>query len=157
MQNATANLNSRETVEILNDLIRINNDRIDGYEKALKELKDDDADLKDLFLNMIAESQNIRMALGVEAEVLGGDMEKGTTAGGKIYRAWIDVKAVFTGHNRHSILESCEFGEDAAQKAYQTALETEGIPAFIRDMISNQKEDLLESHDEIRELRNQTA
>ena len=30
---------SQETIEILNDLVQINNDRIVGYEKALKELK----------------------------------------------------------------------------------------------------------------------
>ena len=34
---------------ILNDLIRINNDRVVGYEKAIEELKDDDTDLKTLF------------------------------------------------------------------------------------------------------------
>ena len=47
------------TSEVLNDLIQINNDRIEGYEKALKELKDEDADLKDLFISMIDESHII--------------------------------------------------------------------------------------------------
>jgi hypothetical protein len=36
--------------EVLNDLIQINNDRITGYEKSLKELKDSDTDLRDIFL-----------------------------------------------------------------------------------------------------------
>ncbi len=43
----------------------------------------------------------------------------GTTEMGKIYRAWMDVKAVFTGENRHTILSNCEAGEDATQKAYK--------------------------------------
>ena len=29
--------NTKETIEVLNDLIQINNDRISGYEKAIKE------------------------------------------------------------------------------------------------------------------------
>ena len=36
---------------------------------------------------------------------------------GKIYSAWMDVKSAFTCKNRVSILASCEFGEDQAQKA----------------------------------------
>ncbi|RYF22676.1 MAG: DUF2383 domain-containing protein, partial [Flavobacteriales bacterium] len=42
--------------EILNDLIEINNDRIAGYEKAIEELKAEDADLKTLFVKMVGES-----------------------------------------------------------------------------------------------------
>lgn len=33
---------TKETIEILQDLIRINNDRITGYERAIEELKDED-------------------------------------------------------------------------------------------------------------------
>jgi len=34
--------NTKETIEVLNDLIQINNDRIIGYEKAIKETKAED-------------------------------------------------------------------------------------------------------------------
>ena len=37
---------SKEIVEVLNDLVLINNDRIEGYERAVKELKEEDHDLK---------------------------------------------------------------------------------------------------------------
>jgi uncharacterized protein (TIGR02284 family) len=76
---------------------------------------------------------------------------------GKIYRAWMDVKAVFTGENRHTVLSNCEAGEDAAQNAYKKALETEKLPAFLRELLNSQKSTLRESHDEIRDLRNQYA
>ncbi len=92
--------NEKETIGILNDLIQINNDRITGYEKAIKELKDEDDDLKVLFEGMIDESRKARLALGEEVQVLGGTMDTGTTNSGKIYRVWMDVKAVFTGHDR---------------------------------------------------------
>ena len=41
---------------------------------------------------------------------------------GKIYRTWMDVKAAFARKERLSVLEACEFGEDAAQRAYEAAL-----------------------------------
>jgi len=114
-------------------------------------------DLKSLFDVMIVESQQIKSDLTHEVQVLSGDAEKGTTEMGKIYRAWMSVKAVFTGNDRHSILSNCEYGEDAAQKAYQKALETDKLPGFLREMLIKQQEILRDSHDEIRELRDEYA
>ena len=148
---------SKEVVEVLNDLIQINNDRIVGYQKAVHELKDEDKDLKSLFDDMIIESQQIKSDLVNEVQVLRGEVETGTTQSGKIYRAWMSVKAVFSGESRHAVLANCEFGEDAAQKAYKEALESDHLPAFIREMLVRQQEVLKASHDEVRDLRNQYA
>ena len=155
--------NTKETIDTLNDLVLINNDRIAGYEKALEEFKkNDDAgnenlDLAVLFEKMIDDSREMRNALGKEVQVLGGEMAEGTMTSGKLYRAWMDVKAVFTGHDRKTILSNCETGEDAAQKAYKAALAEEHLPHFLADLISSQKELLRESHDEIKALRDQAA
>lgn len=143
------------TAEVLNDLVQINNDRVQGYERAIKELKEGNSDLKVLFADMIRESHRHKLALATELSVMGADTDSGTTTSGKIYRTWMDVKALFTGHDRKSILESCEFGEDAAQKAYKTALEDETLPAFLRTLIQDQKQSLKLSHDQIKVLRDQ--
>ena len=149
--------NTKETIEVLNDLIQINNDRITGYEKAIKETKAEDEDLKILFATMIAESHRNKIALATEVQTMGAEVENGTTTSGKIYRAWMDVKAIFTGHDRHTILANCEAGEDAAKKAYRTALEHEALPAYIRELLVQQEGALLASHDEIKSLRDQYA
>ncbi|MFT3935934.1 MAG: PA2169 family four-helix-bundle protein [Chitinophagaceae bacterium] len=141
-----------ESIEVLNDLIEINNDRIVGYERALKELSSADADLKALFTSMIDESRKIRVDLAGEVQSLGGEFEAGTTTSGKLYRAWMDVKAVFTGSDRYTILSNCEYGEDAAQKAYRDALE-EDIPGYIRTTLQAQQQMLRKSHDKIKALR----
>lgn len=151
--------NKQDTIDILNDLILINNDRIAGYEKAMEELKEkdktdqEDLDLTVLFEKMIDDSRDMRNALGKEVQVLGGEMSEGTMTTGKIYRAWMDIKVLFTGKDRYTILANCEQGEDAAQKAYKTALAHEYLPHFLHDLISGQKELLKESHDEIKALR----
>ena len=148
---------SSETAEVLNDLIEIHNDRIVGYQKAINELKDEDEDLKVLFTGLIGQSHQCKLELGTEVQSLGKDMETSTTNRGKIYRAWMDIKAAFTGKSSHSILESCEYGEDAAQKAYESALDSEDLPAYLRDMLQKQRSILLGSHDEIKALRDQYA
>ena len=141
------------TIDILNDLVQINNDRILGYEKALKELSDENTDLRSLFTKFIGDSHKWKMELGTEIQALGEDMDNDTTTGGKIYRAWMDVKAVFTGNDRKAILASCERGEDAAQSAYKEALADEELPAFLRETITRQKLTLRAAHDEIKALR----
>jgi uncharacterized protein (TIGR02284 family) len=149
--------NNKEIIEVLNDLIQINNDRIVGYEKAIKETSQADSDLKPLFASMISESHKIKVALATEVQVSGGEVTTGTTNSGKIYRAWMDVKAVFTGHNRHAVLENCETGEDAAQKAYKMALARPDLPAYLRDILTEQQQTLRSAHDEIKALRDQYA
>lgn len=151
MENITVN------TEVLNDLIEINNDRVAGYQKALEELHPEDSDLKSLFVEMVRQSHRHKADLVREVQVLGGDPDSGTTASGKIYRAWMDVKAIFTGHDRETILNNCELGEDAAQKAYRSALETEGVSAHLRELISNQQAELKISHDQIKALRDRVS
>jgi uncharacterized protein (TIGR02284 family) len=66
----------------------------------------------------------------------------------------MDVKATFTGHDRQSALESCVFGEDAAQKAYKEALASDAeISADTRQLITSQQASLHSSHDAIKKLR----
>jgi len=141
------------TIDILNDLVHINNDRIAGYERAIKEAGDENADLKEVFTRFIADSHQCKIELGTEIQALGEDMDTDSTTSGKIYRAWMDVKAVFTGHSRKAILENCEFGEDAAQKAYRDALNDDELPAFLRETITRQQMRLRAAHDEIKAMR----
>lgn len=143
-----------DLTEVLNDLIRINNDRIAGYKNAAEEASAGDVDLKAIFYRMADESRQYISELTREVLKLGGEPATGTTTSGKIYRAWMDVKATFTGSDREAVLTSCEFGEDAAQKAYQEALTSDKTLSIdIRQLIANQKASLQISHDTIKKYR----
>jgi len=145
---------NEKLTEVLNDLIRINNDRTTGYEKASGEAKSIDVDLQATFNKMANESRKYAAQLSNEVQRLGGEPASGTTNSGKIFRAWMDVKATFSGKNRQAILESCEFGEDAAQKAYREALASDAeISAETRQLITDQQSSLKTSHDIIKKYR----
>jgi uncharacterized protein (TIGR02284 family) len=147
-------MENEKVISILNDLVRINHDRVVGYEKGMDELQAEDADLRTLFQRYVTESRQYGQELTQEVSRLGGDPADGTTNSGKIYRVWMDLKAAITGHDRQTVLNNCEFGEDAAQKAYDTALNSDvEIEPSIRDLIVRQKAALKSGHDEIKRLR----
>jgi uncharacterized protein (TIGR02284 family) len=145
---------NKKIIGILNDLIQINNDRVVGYEKAIDELKAEDADLKMLFQRYTLESKQFAGELTQEITRLGGDPTDGTTNSGKIYRVWMDLKAAISGKDRKTILDNCEFGEDAAQKAYDIALNADvDLEPTLRELIVRQKAQLRIGHDEVKRLR----
>jgi len=143
----------KKTAEVLNDLIKINNDRIAGYEKAIAELPAADVDLKALFVSLIEQSQMLKDELQQHISAWEDRVEDQTTTAGKIYRAWMDVKKTFAVNDRKAILESCEYGEDAAQKAYRDAEQVEDISTAAKALISGQKTQLRASHDQVKQLR----
>ncbi|MEJ0057034.1 MAG: PA2169 family four-helix-bundle protein [Bacteroidota bacterium] len=64
----------------------------------------------------------------------------------KIYRFWTEIKDTFTGRDRESILNECEFVEDAVLKAYAKAMEHEDLTVDLKKVIGRQYDTLLSSH-----------
>lgn len=147
--------NRDELIQVLNDLVRINNDRLEGYEKAIETAKEDDIDLVGVFNSMIGESRKNKAELVEAIESVGGHADfKETTNSGKLYHFWMKIKESLSVNDRRSVLDDCEFGEDAAQKAYQEALESDAaMDADTRKLIIDQKTSLRNSHDIIKRLR----
>ena len=141
--------------EVLNDLIRINNDRVTGYSKAAAQAKEND--LQSLFSQLAQQSRQFATELRSLITDSDKDVTDETTAAGKIYRAWMDVKATFGGDSRKGVLASCEFGEDAAQRAYKEALEEDDLSPDIRAIIESQKATLRDAHDRIKMMRDTAA
>ena len=146
-----------EITEVLNDLIKINNDRIAGFTNASKNLENNDIDLKAIFDSLIFDSHSNVSELASAVGKSGGEAETGTSGSGAIHRAWIDVKATFTGHDRHSVLAECERGEDAIKKAYKDALEENNLPSDVRTLLLKQQDNVVSGHNKIKALRDVTA
>lgn len=124
-------MDKEKTIEALNSLVEINNDRIEGYKTANDETKE--TDLKMLFSNLMQTSVACRKELVSEVNRLGGTPEQGTRTTGKFFRVWMDVKAALTDNDRKAILESCEYGEDVALKTYKKVLLQENIEMNLRE------------------------
>ena len=146
-------MNNEKTIEVLNTLVQINNDRIEGYETASKET--DEQDLKSFFGKLTKTSQNCKQELAGEITKLGGTATEGTKTTGKFFRVWMDVKAALTGKDRKAILNSCEYGEDMAKGTYEKVLEnhSEHFTTEQQEMIKAQHTLLKADHDKVKSMR----
>lgn len=146
-------MENEKTIAVLNSLITINNDRIEGYETAAKETEEQD--LKTLFAQFSSTSEKCRKELTDEVSKLGGTAADGTLISGKFFRVWMDVKAALTGKDREAILSSCEFGEDAAKDTYEKALEDEleNLNANQQTMIKAQLASLIADQNKVKSMK----
>ncbi len=142
-----------KAIEVLNTLITINNDRIEGYETASEAT--DEHDLKTLFSRFISTSQKCKQELVKEVNTLGGEAAEGTMTSGKFFRVWMDVKAALTGKDRKAILDSCEYGEDMALDTYDNVFnnELEHLSPLQQTMVSSQRVLIKSDHDHVKAMR----
>jgi uncharacterized protein (TIGR02284 family) len=146
-------MNIEKKIEVFNSLIVINNDRIEGYKTAEAEAQE--TDLKMLFSDLMETSVQNRKELVAEVKKLGGIPDEGTRITGKFFRVWMDVKAAFTGNDRKTILDSCEYGEDAALEIYKKILILEHQETNSKEqyMLNKQYMLLKSDHDKVKQLR----
>lgn len=138
---------------VLNELIELNNDRIAGFEKVLSDIDDQNLDLKELFQEYAAQSRRFSQELTAIVAARAGEPETGNSVAGTLHRAWIDVKALFGGSDRESILSEAERGEDAIKKAYHTAIADGGLTGEASEKVTDQSRSIQKAHDTVKALR----
>ena len=144
-------MNTEKSIDLLNSLIQINNDRIEGYETASKEA--DETDLKTLFSHFTETSLKCNTELVAEVNRLGGKPTEGTTTSGKFFRVWMDIKSAVTGSDRKAIINSCEYGEEVALQTYSDALgHSEDLTPEQQMMIKEQHLSIKTNYDKIKSL-----
>ena len=144
---------TEKTSKAVKDLIIINNDRYEGYKLAADKTKN--SSLKEVFTKYASQSQQFGKELETllpEKKYTPAPLETRNT--GKLYRVWMDIKNALSQNNEHSLLASCEFGEDTAKKTYDEVLQKPGdVSNEILTVIRSQREQLQQAHDKIKSLR----
>jgi uncharacterized protein (TIGR02284 family) len=147
------NLLKEKKVDSFNALLKINNDRIEGYNKASENTSEED--LKLLFREFANTSTKCNTELTRKVSTLGGIPADGSVPTGKFFRAWMDLKAALTGEERKVIFESCVHGEERAIERYREVLKD--YEEFLDDeessMINAQLETLQTDYSKIKDMR----
>lgn len=137
---------------VIGDLIEINNDRVAGFEKVIEDIKDENVDLKAIFAEYAQQSRKNVQELSAIAGTA-PHLEEDKSVSGTLHRVWIDVKSLFGGSDRASILSEAERGEDAIKKAYQDAVNNSGLAPEAQEIVRSQAQGIYAAHDRIKALR----
>lgn len=141
-----------QTVSTLNNLIETCRDGQNGFADAAEHIQN--PRIKTFCLEQSRTRAQFVGELQQEALALGGDPENTGSTAAAMQRAWMDLKSALGGGD-HAILVSCEAGEDSAVKTYDKAL-NENLPASIRAIIERQRQNIKQSHDLVKTMRDQS-
>lgn len=147
--------NTDKKIDLLNEAIEINNDRIKGYEKAIEIAADANLrELQTLFKSYIEQSQQFIIELKPLLKQYHVEPESGTNLTGKIFRIWMDIKSAISPSISQAILDTCERGEDEFKETYKEIL-SESLDDYrnLVDILQMQLSKQIEAHQHIKELR----
>lgn len=144
--------NNETTVNVLQELNQFVNDRIEGYKHAAEASKNPAH--QSYYKDLVNESNMFSNEINRNISKYGGERQESTTAKGKIFRGWMDVKSALTGSDEESIIEANLTGEEWAQKAYNDALEHRAeLPENIVQMVEKQKQTSLTTCERLRQMK----
>lgn len=142
------------TLEVLNDLIEVNGERIWSYQAMLEGPGDQtDVELNGVFEQIITQGQRLQDELELKYVELAHDLPARGSPSGIILRAWNLVKSAFI--NKKSSLSATEFfdkGERALLKAYQFAQKQSDIIPSAKELIAGQRRELMAFYHQYKQL-----
>jgi uncharacterized protein (TIGR02284 family) len=143
-----------ELLDVIRNLIQTCRDGEDGYLHAASHVTD--TGTQEYFKEMSLERKGFVLELR-EIAVRLGEREPDTSGSvaGTLHRTWFAAKADM-GLGDQAVINSVESGEDAAKKAYETALAA-GFTDDVRQVIQKQADRVLAAHDHVRDLRDRKA
>ncbi|SEH32477.1 PA2169 family four-helix-bundle protein [Chryseobacterium culicis] len=146
-------MDHQKEISVLNDLLHITNDRIEGFEKVEGKVWEMYPDVKDEYDHMISQSKIMKNELINLITEKQGTPEDSTSVAGAVHRTWIDIKNSFTmGNLIESTLENVVFGEKAAIEAYQNALDSGDLSGKAVTTVSEQLRNLKDSYRKFKKI-----
>ncbi|MFS4428339.1 PA2169 family four-helix-bundle protein [Chryseobacterium sp. S90] len=146
-------MDNRQEISLLNDLLHITNDRIEGFEKVEGKVWEMYPDVKDEYDHMISQSKIMKNELINLITERKGVPEDSPSIAGAIHRTWIDIKNSFTmGNLVESTLENVVFGEKAAIETYENALGYGNLSEKSNKIVAEQLRNLKSSYNQFKKI-----
>lgn len=140
----------QETIETLQDLIRMNIDSAKGFREASDLL--DDSLLAGKLTSIANEREQQASVLQEYVTVNHDEPRREGSYAAALHRTWMNARAQFTSDNSYAVMAEAERGEDQIKAAYEDALKKNPGTAM-NDVIMKQYEQVKSDHDIVRDLR----
>lgn len=142
---------TEDFAEVLEDLIKINRDRVEAYKRASYDTSV--SDLKDIFRQMADESRKNITDLTKEIMIINQHQEPMEIKDeDKIYADWKEIPLKFVHRDSNTFLNLCEFSESTIINAYQQAI-SKLEHSLAMELVKRQEESLKASLEAIKAYR----
>lgn len=148
---STQNLNEQQISHvrsILNDLIQVNRDTIEGYQNAIDAVNDEQ--YREILQENVPQHETFITELTALVERYGGEPEDSQTVLGRMHNAWVNLTGMITNDDA-VILTECDNGLEAAVQNYHEAINTD-MPENVEQDIREQFTILKGMHERIHRL-----
>lgn len=145
-------MSNQETISVLNDLLHITNDRIEGFERVEGKVWEMYSDLKGEYEQMISQTKIMKNELINLITERGGKANDLPSTAGALHRAWIDIKNTFPGNRENATLENVVFGEETAINTYQEAIDSGHLDDESLEVVSEQLRNIKDSYNKFKNI-----
>lgn len=145
-------MENKKTVEVLNNLLQIANDRLEGFKNVDAKMISSYPKIREEYDHGVIQSNKMRTELSALIQERGGDPDDTATVAGGLHRTWIDVKNSLSFDKGESTLENVLFGEGAAIKAFEKALDSGDLCAESSRVVQDQLQELRASYRKFEDL-----
>jgi len=84
-----------KTITILNDLLHIINDRLEGFEKVKGKVWETNRELKEKYEHIISHTRIMKVEIINLITARGGNPQDSASVTGTLHRVWVDIKNAF--------------------------------------------------------------
>jgi uncharacterized protein (TIGR02284 family) len=141
----------RETTKLVQDLISTNIDSQRGLQEAAEHC--DELSVRSMFQDLSTQRYQNAMELEDVVATTGEKPVESGTITGAAHRTWMNLRSAFGG-GTGAMLDEAEKGEDHIRDQYRTAA-TKCPNGPLRDLINRQLTSIEQSHDRVRQLRDE--
>jgi uncharacterized protein (TIGR02284 family) len=147
--NTTTSISSAH-VGLLNDLLQLNRDSVEGFTKAIEWATS--PKLKAICQSALTERQAAVLALEPLVRAAGGFPDKSLSVSGALHRTWMKVRESVSPNGDEALILEVERAEDEMRDAYVAAMK-QALPPMLKDVIAAQSKEVLAVHDTFCDLK----
>ncbi len=130
-------------------LLRVNRDTEESLRAAAAHIRN--SELETLLSGYAGQHAKFAAEMREEIKRLGGDESETKTKDGALHRGWMDLKAALVGTSVHSLLSSCESGEESVDAEYLDAMDR-NPSGHIHALLEKQRQQVVGFHTHLRRL-----
>jgi uncharacterized protein (TIGR02284 family) len=143
-----------KTISVLENLLETVQNGRKGFADAAEKFEEDGneplaAEMRQMSQQRLRMSNELKALAAKEgAPIHNGD---GSVAG-TLHRSWMALRDALSGGEPHAVLAAVEQGEDHAVAEYERALSSQ-VPSSVKSVLQRQFDEVTQSHDRVRDLR----